>query len=392
VHPEDVLDVLLTERARSRVGGGSKLKSSRSDRPVGDEFAPLLDAVARLDPLADAMPSDAFTADLEQRLMAQMRRQPSTPQQRRSPRVAMFGGVARGPSRLAWAGIAAALALTVGLGVFTAHAAPGQPLYPVRQFAQSVASDAFTSPADKSHSALLRAQADLAAYNAAIARGDAAAAMTTLTSLRADDAEAAASASAVNDHGAQQAAQAQVALFRQGAQTDLRQSLTALGWQERAQVTDALRSWGNTSLLVRQAHVFSDSGTSQSSHSAKAADTVLIQVNGAGFSAGAQLLVNGQRVGTLVTLSSNVLTVRAPASLLDSDSLVVGVEEGDGTVALAAHVTRDGADQPGQAATPSSGDHSGDHSGAPGDGATPSPGDTPARTPSPEPTSSAGSK
>ncbi len=370
MHPDDALDVLLNERAAEHARSGQTLHPA--SKQVGDDLAPLLEVAARLDLLHDAAPSAAFADDLEQRVLARLgqRSQP----ERRGWLTSRIAGVGATSARLAWAGIAAALLLTIGLGVFTAQAAPGQPLYPVRQLAQHAAANVFPSPTSAAFAALTRANADLAAYDAALARGDTAAALTTLRALRADDAQAASDAIALHDASARQAALAQLAQFRRRAQPDLRASLAALTWQGRAQVTDQLRAWGDTTLAVAQARVLADSSSGQNP---RASDkSALLVVSGAGFAPGAQALVNGQAAGVVISLTPTHMTARVETSAVNGTTLVIAIENPDGTVAVTTQVVRDDNAAPGHTATPDNGDHGGNHSGADGasDESTPSPG------------------
>ena len=403
MHPEDALDVLLTERANNRPGArldaaGRTAFPSQTLDDAEETLRPLVGVAARLDPLAAATPSAAFTAELEQRLMERMRERAAQPQRSSRPSLTtsqaasrpatVLTDIRRGLSHPAWAGIAAALLLTIGLGVFTAQAAPGQPLYTVRQLAQHMAAQAFPAPTASLKDALARAQADLAAYDAAIARGDTSAALGKLRALRADDAQAAQLAAAISDASARQTAFQQVTLFRQTANVDLRQSLTRLDWQGRAQVTDALRAWGDTSLIVTHARILDDTTNSgQGQHGAGKGGTALLQVIGADFAAGSQVLVNGQPVGTLIDLSSTSITVRAQTSDLSGGKLVIAVAETDGTVAIAAPIDSGDVSQTGAAGTPGAGDHKGEQGdGSGGTGATPNASTT--RTPGPDPTES----
>jgi hypothetical protein len=370
MHPDDALDVLLNERAAEHARAGRALHSA--NKQANDELAPLLEAAARLNPLHDAAPSAAFADDLEQRVLARLG-QRSQPVQR--GRLTSFGaGVGAAPAKLAWAGIAAALLLTIGLGVFTAQAAPGQPLYPVRQLAQHAAANVFPAPTSAALAALTRANADLAAYDAATARGDTAAALATLPALRADDAQASSDAIALQDASARQAALAQVAQFRRRAQSDLRASLAALTWEGRAQVTDQLRAWGDATLMVAQARVLADSSSEQNPRPGD--NSALLVVTGAGFAPGAQALVNGQAVGTLISLTPTRMTTRIDTRVVNGTTLVIAIENPDGTVAMTAQVARDDNGAPDHTATPGGGNHGGNHGGGDGSGSesTPSPG------------------
>lgn len=374
MQPDETLDHLLTERLQR----GAVVAIPREQQQAGAELTPLLEAAARLDALREAGPSAEFAADLEQRLMARMAGLEQAEQRGTreahapaliAPRSLRPAGGARAPhipARLAWISVAAALALTIGLGLFTAQAAPGGPLYSVREFAQHVAAQAFPSPTAAAQSALAQANADLATYQSAIARGDSTAALAALAALRSDDARAAQDISVLHDASARKAMQAQFAQFRQGAAADLRASLTALDWQGRAQVTDALRAWGATKLRVTQARLMSASG--EDPH-AKSGGDLLLTVSGAGFTAGAQVLVNGQPVGETIAVSPAQIKARVAASVVTGSALVVGVETSDGEVAITTNVRQEGHTTPvtTPAATPGNG------AGHGGVGAAPSP-------------------
>jgi hypothetical protein len=378
MQPDETLDRLLTERIQR----GAVVAIPREQQQAGAELAPLLEAATRLDVLREARPSAEFAADLEQRLMARMsgleqagqmeaRETPSpTLVAPRSLRPASGARAPHIPARLAWISVAAALALTIGLGVFTAQAAPGGPLYSVREFAQHVAAQAFPSPTAAAQSALAQANADLAAYQSAIARGDSTAALAALAALRSDDARAAQDISALQDASARKAMQARLAQFRQSAAADLRASLKALDWQGRAQVTDALRAWGDTHLRVTQARLMSAAG--EDPHAKAGGGGLLLTVSGAGFAAGAQVLVNGQSVGEIVAVNPAQIKARVASGDVAGSALVVGVETSDGEVAITTNVRQEGhtASVATPAATPGNG------SGHGGVGAAPSPTET----------------
>ncbi|HEX8732171.1 MAG TPA: hypothetical protein VF725_08920 [Ktedonobacterales bacterium] len=341
--PEEELDMRLSEPTQAQ-------SASR-------ELAPLLAAAARLAPLRDARPDHAFADDLEARLLAHLGQRPSAPP-RRLPALA---------PRLAWAAVAAVLLITISLGALTAKAAPGAPLYSVRQFAQTLAARAAGTPAADPYAALNRAQADLAAFDAASARQDTSAALAALARLRADDASASVDAAALSDASARQLAQARITAFRQGAANDLRASLAWLAWQPRAQVTDALRAWGDASLTVIQITI-RPGGSETHPTPANASDTtLLVEARGVGFVTGTQLLVNGAPVGVTVSLSATQAVFRVAASALEfapANHSILAIQNPDGTVAVARQTERNDHSEPGDASTPGPGDHSGDHSGS----------------------------
>lgn len=359
MHPEDELEALLNTRVRKPMWSGH----------VSDEVAPLLTAAARLAPLRDATPDSAFAADLEQRLMARMRQRPAS--------ISAAGAEApvrrslrffRASPRAAWAAVAAALLLTVGLGALTAKAAPGAPLYVVRQLAQTLAAQALSEPTHDPFAALNQARADLAAFNAAISRGAQPDALTALSKLHSDDAQAAQRIRAMTDAATRESAQTQLSAFRQGAEGDLRASLTALDWQGRAQVTSELRMWGDADLVVTQVRILQDTANGQNKgQGAPGNATLLIEARGAGFAQGAQALVDGKPVGTVISLTPTQIVVRVAASALNprgASELTIGVANPDGTVAFNPHAQRDDHNAPDATETPNPGDHNSDHTGS----------------------------
>jgi hypothetical protein len=376
MQPEETLDLLLTERIQR----GSAAALPRKYRQVSVELALLLATIARLDGLRDVRPSADFADDLERRLMARMAELPQ-PAQAASvgadavPRPLRAARVARAPrisARLAWISVAAALALTIGLGAFAAQAAPGGPLYPVREFAQHVAAQAFPSPTATAQAALARASVDLAAYQSAIAHGDTPAALAALSALRSDDAQAAQDIAALQDASARKAMQGRLAQFRQSAAADLRVSLTTLDWQARAQVTDALRAWGDTTLRVTQARLLAASSSGQDQHTNDGSGDALLTVSGAGFTPGALVLVNGQPVGEIIALTPEQIKAHVAASAATGGALIVGVETSDGEVAITTNVQQDGHGSASHAPTPG---NAGSTHGS-GEGSAPSPTET----------------
>jgi hypothetical protein len=381
MQPEETLDLLLTERNQR----GAVAALPREYRQASAELAPLLAAAARLDGLRDARPSADFADDLERRLMERMVGMEQTsptvsvgatvgmqPAPRTPARAKKVTHAPRIPARLAWISVAAALALTIGLGVFTAQAAPGGPLYPIREFAKHVAGQAFPSSTATAQAALARASVDLANYQSAIAHGDTPAALAALSALRSDDAQAAQDIAALQDGSARNAMQERLAQFRQGAAADLHASLAALDWRARAQVTDALRAWGDATLRVTQARLLAASSSGQDQHTKDGSGDALLTVSGAGFTPGAQILVNGQAVGEVIALTPAQIKARVSASAVTGSALVVGVEISDGEVATTTDVQQDDHGSVSHAPTPGS---EGSSHGS-GDGSTPSPTET----------------
>ncbi|MDE3228896.1 MAG: hypothetical protein KGO05_03355 [Chloroflexota bacterium] len=339
MRPEEELDARLSEPTQAQ--------------SVSRELAPLLAAAARLAPLRDARPDHTFADDLEAQLLVRLGQRPSAPP-RRLPVVA---------PRVAWAAVAAILLITISLGALTAKAAPGAPLYGVRQFAQTLAARAAGTPAADPYAALGRAQADLSAYDAASASHDTSAALAALARLRADDASAAKDAAALSDASARQRAQARISAFQQGAATDLRASLTWLAWQPRAQVTDALRAWGDASLAVAQITIRPGSAATHPTPANASDTTLLVEAHGDGFVTGTRLLVNGAPVGATVSLSATQVVFRVAASALQfapASHSILAIQNPDGTVAMSRQTEHDDHGASSDTTTPAPDGHSGD--------------------------------
>lgn len=359
MRPEDQLDALLDRRT-----------SGAAPSAVDADLSRLLRAASRLGTFHDASPSEAFSAGLEQRLMARMSQTAG-----RAP----AGAIARQPSapswrqpRLAWAAVAAVLILTVGLGTLTAQAAPGGPLYVVRQFAQTVVDHGAPTPTADSAALLAQLRADQASFHTAEASGDTAAALTALSKLHSDDQRAAQQFASIQDSTGRAKAQADLSAFHQSAEADLRASLATLSWQGRSQVTDVLRTWGDATLRVIDAKVKvgqSSGHDTQDTHGTTQPGMALVEVRGDGFAAGDSLLVNGQQYTDIVSLSPSALVAQVPASAVEAGSVVIGVQAGDGTVALAPNLNRD--DQHAGDQTPTSGKGNGNNGDANTPGGTP---------------------
>jgi hypothetical protein len=356
MRPEDELDALLSDSTQAQ-------RASR-------ELRPLLNVAARFAPLREAAPDRAFADDLEAQLMAHMAQRAVTQPVRAIPPAPPARRLSHISPRVGWAATAAALLLTIGLGALTAKASPGAPLYVVRQFAQTLAAQALSTPTADPNVALARAQADLAAFQTANASGNEAATLAALSRLRADDALASRQTVAISDTATRQSVQAKISAFRTSAQADLRASLAWLGWQSRAKVTDVLRDWGDTSLLVSEIDIQSDSSSGDSGGQKPANNsTTLIYVHGTGFTSGTQLLLNGAPIGVRVSLTDTQLVMRVPATALNSQeshNLALAVANPDGTVAIARDSKRDDHGSSSASATPGSTDQGGDHGGSSG--------------------------
>lgn len=366
MRPEDQLDALLDQQLSGRMQRAA----------VSDELRPLISAAARLDNFRDAMPSSAFSHNLEARLLAHMSQSAgAAPVHERSsassrrPVEVVFDAIPL-RTRMAWAGIAAALFVTIGLGALTAKAAPGSPLYAVRQVAQSIAAHALPAPSVDTAALVAQLQADLATYDQAIAQGDTSAALSALAKLRTDDQHAAKLIATIPDAKASVSAQAQLAAFHSTSNGDLRASLSRLNLQGRAEVTDLLRDWGFTSLVVTRAHISADSKSTSTSHDThgsstapdtSTAGTIIVDVHGNGFDSDAKVLINGQAYSNVLQVNSTEISVRVEQSALGAGQVVIGVENADGTVAFAPTAQRDETGGSGAAVTPSPTSKDGEH-------------------------------
>lgn len=386
--PSDQLDALLTARRAGRL---------TSARTATAELAPLLAAADTLAPLASAQPSAKFAAQLEARLMARVEAReapqtrtalPPTLPTRRAPATPR-----RRLTQLTWAAVAACVLLGTTVGALTASAHPGAPLYSLRKAVEGLSSDLTGASAAAAQENLQRATVALAAFNAAASRGDNAAALTALGQLTSADRQASDAIAQVGDSAQRATLQSQLNTLHAQEIPDLRAALPNLGWPARTQATNALRALHATSLVVTSARITGGIGgdTSKGGSGGKSGGLVTVIVNGAGFTPGAVLLINGRQVGVVDAVAPGTLVAHLASGSLVEEATSVGVGEPDGSAASTTHIESDGHDsgsetsstpEPGDTATPGADSTPGSTSGDGGD-STPNPQETPSMTPTP---------
>ena len=388
------LDALLTARQAGRRAGAQTTR---------DELAPLLAAAETLALLADARPSTEFADRLEARLMARVEAREPTQAMTVAPSVQRERLARRGlpPGRAAsrwargsqvtWSAIAACLVLLMTVGALTASAHPGAPFYPLRKVVEGLSTDFNGGPATTARDSLQRASAALAAFNDAASQGDNAGALTALGQLTQADRQTADAIAQVSD-GAQQAAlQSQLDSLHAQETAGLRAGLAHLDWPARIEVTSALRGLHATTLAVTTARIKGtregDSGDGEKR--APSGGSVTVIVNGAGFTPGAILLLDGRPAGVVDAVTPQIITAHLPAGALNGDVKSIGVGEPDGSAASTTHIESDdhgpdatGTPEPGDHSTPGADATPGDGSHDGGDG-TPTPQGTANVTPSP---------
>lgn len=370
MQPEDRLDALLSS---------DLVRTSRPGALPGDDaLEPLLVAAAALQPLREAHPSAAFADALEARLLAHLSsgvattaREPvraddipvplSAPKAIPSSRVPRRAPAMR-RSRFLWPAVAAAV-LVLALGTLTvaASAGPGSPLYGLHRMEQGVRVAFSSDPADRVRLHLSYASDALSAANAAAHTGDDATFGDALATLRSELSAATTELSSIPPGFDHDILAAQLTSLRSRAVTGLRTDLPPLNWTERFATTDALAEFGAGVPRVTSA-------TAQRTQN-PSMHTWHVVITGTGFTPGAQLLVDGQPVGTVVSVSDTTLIAdytasdgQPPASL--------GVANPDDT---AAQTSRVAIVPPGQSATPGPANtpgagSSGDHGGGSGKG------------------------
>lgn len=366
----DQLDTLLTAR---RAGRPVSALMTRGD------LAPLLTAAETLTPLADAHPSAEFADRLEARLMARVEaREPTRPMTAYPPtrhtRPNRRAQPRRRFTQITWAAVAACLMLGMTVGALTASAHPGAPLYSLRKVVEGISADLNGGPAATARDNLQRASAALAAFNAAASQGNDAGALTALDQLTQADHTAADAIAQVGDSAQRSALQSQLDSLHAQETAGLRAGLPNLDWPARIQVTSALRGLRATTLAVTSARVkgAQEGGSGDSEKSAASSGLVTVIVNGAGFTPGAVLLLDGRPAGVVDAVAPGTLTAHLAPGALDGEVKSIGVGEPDGSAASTTHIESDehssGATrtpEPGDHATPGNGSDDGGGEGTP---------------------------
>ncbi|HKV85051.1 MAG TPA: hypothetical protein VJN88_10870 [Ktedonobacterales bacterium] len=402
--PDDRLDALLTSLDEGRL----------QPADVDPDLLPLVKVARRLSHLDSAAPSPDFASDLHSRLVARTaalqarqadfadvtlpgqsyapedmtvplatRPLGNAPIQRDtwptlSPGVGVVDRHARRPrrthrSRLFWQGLAAAVVFLVCGGTFgvAAFAQPGNPLYGLRALESHVGVAVAPTGADRAQQQLNSASAALTTLEGVVTRHSGDAAYTqALAGVRKQEAAASQAVGSLSSSSAYPQLLTQLQGVQARERADLRQALPLVGWENRLATTLALGDLGDTIPRITSASATEATGDGGGSWR--------VEIHGGGFLPGATLVVNGQPVGTVLSVTQDTLLATIPAGAIAGAPHALGVSNTDGTAAQTDQLgVQTSGDQPtpGPEATPTSGDNGGggtgggDHNGTP----TPSP-------------------
>lgn len=400
MRPEDQLDVLLSrqqagnvrdetfERPQHNGQPGSRTDDEMEHLTTLDTFAPPLEAADRLKALRKLEPTAAFARTLEERVLwyaTQVDDAITTPSilipQTEADDLAwnfertiadaqpLAGGArARRHRRLrvtrVFVPAAAALALVLLTSVLAAAtlAGPGAALYGLHRWEQSVRVDLADSPADQTRLHLQYARDALHSLDQAARKPvDEDAYHDALSALDTELASATRSLSGVPAGQTRDTLGASMDVLRAQARQDMYAALPALNWADRVRATSVLGHVGAVVPVVSQATI------EQFDH-----DGAMIwycTVNGSGFAPNAVLVVNGQQVGAVVSVTSDMLVAEMTSYGEEPSLQSVGVSNVDGTAAMTTTIaihSADGNDHAPSATATTSDDHGG--SGQGGDG------------------------
>jgi hypothetical protein len=297
--PEDDLDALLSAQLGTWSGGAEALDAAPSTLT-----APLSAAV-RLTSLRDATPSSAFAQRLERQLQSRLDTLADRSVEARSrERASTSHPAAPFRTRLAgrspWWNVAAVLVLMViGSGFLlrvAASAAPGSPLYGLRQLEQTMHVQLASSAAARAQLHLTYAREALDALDAAVAghasSGEYATALDTFQSELRAASQALTLVEPGPDHDA---IAAQLAALTQRGRHDLQAALVTIDWSERLATTGVLGQLGAMIPTITSAQVV------VTPHGAAAQWQIALQ--GTDFQVGAVLLLNGNSAGAQRTIT-----------------------------------------------------------------------------------------
>jgi hypothetical protein len=327
--PEDELDALLASEPRAWSERAEALQRA------GSSLAEPISAAGRLAALRRATPSSEFTLGLERRLQARLGvlagRQMGVQTTER-------GGLARGAARLRgladarspWLSVAAVLVLVViGSGLLlrvAASAAPGTPLYGLRQLEQHAHVQLARSAAERAQLHLTYAREALDALDAAVAGHASSGVYTTALDTFQTELRAASQAFMLVPPGPDHDAIAtQLAQLTQRGRHDLQAALASIEWAERLATTRVLGQLGATIPAITSAQVV------VTPHGAAAQWQITLQ--GSDFQSGAVLLLNEEPDGAqrTITLTQFQAIVEVPPGRSVTS---VGIGNPDDTAAV----------------------------------------------------------
>jgi hypothetical protein len=313
-----------------------------------ESLQPMSTAVRALTPLRQAMPSATFARSAEASMLRRAQELVAGEYYPdHIPPLASGAGVSvasrRRTSRahpLLWASaIAAILLVSVG-GIFVAaaDAQPGSVLFSVHRFEQGVQAQLTTNAAERVQLHLDNAQAALQAFDRAIARQQHGAELTdALDTFLSEHAAADTALAAVTDTASH--AHLAAALDQQRAQgvSDLRAALPNQDWSLRLRLTQALGALNVAIPILIQVTLTESSDPADSKGVGR---ITTVTITGAGFQPGAQLLLRGIPMGTVLSVSGDTLVaqLRAAAQAIASQGSI-GVGNPDGTTAMSAQAS-----------------------------------------------------
>lgn len=376
MQPEDRLaerlDALLAARRaarRSPATDGAEAAAHATPPPDADEGEALdaaFAAAGKLDPVRAAQPRADFTQALEQRLLEQTATLREAREHEasgivaldtaRAGRTAGRGGDGRSARRLGrgrWGALqalaAAVILAVVGGGALAAtasSAAPGSPLYGLRRWEQDLRAGFGTSPSDQVRIHLQYANEALDALNTAVAQHAGTdtyrAAMTTAL----DEAAAASAALTGVATGDQRTSlAAQIATLQQREHSEVHASLPKVDWPSKLYFTTTLGQLGETTPVIASAQVTRNGGSSGSGGSGSGGSgsggggtyTWIVELTGTGFQAGAICVVDGQPIGTTLSVTQTQMVVEWPGTATPTGA-EFGMQNPDGTAAQTANV------------------------------------------------------
>jgi hypothetical protein len=324
MHPDEQLDALLTTQLR-----GHHLTSSEAPAVL----VPLLDTAGRLETLRATQPTPAFARGLEEKLLARAEllaaERALTMDQAPSPAwsAPRDRGARRAHARR-WKPLVAAAVLLFVVGAVTltaaASAAPGTPLYGLHRLEQNVRAQIPASPIDQGTLHLAYADQALAALETAINHHDIRAYRDALATLRQELTAAREALRQLPPGPARDGLASAIAQRSLHAQQVLLAALPNLTWTDQLMTTQALGELGAPVPSISRAQVIAQRRGDQA--------VWLVSLTGSGFQPGAQLVLNGQSVGSGGTPTGNRLQIELdnPPS---APPITLGIENLDGTAA-----------------------------------------------------------
>jgi hypothetical protein len=359
------LDALLTALRQPEREAASA--ANRPPTPADAELAPLMRAARELATLRTAAPDLDFARDLRQRMLA---RASARRVEGIAPSAPAIHATRPTPLRSRapfWAGIAAAALLAVSAGAFTvaAHAGPASPLFGLHRLEQGIQVAATNDSASRARLHIEYARQWLAALRQAASQHEGSDAFqSALAAMLEEDAAAQGDAAQVTDGATRADLWRALDALQGDERAGLHAALGQVRWADRVSATSALGQLGETIPGVTQVRV----STQQ--------DGLHVTIAGSGFEQGAQLAINGQPAGQVVSVTPTQLVVVLVRGHYPEEVRSVGVSNPDGTAAQAPDNALGNLFPPGRDATESSRDDKGQVTPGTGDhsyGGTPTP-------------------